>query len=246
MYRRLVSACESDARDCASCALAWSTAARAERAVATALSRSVSEMSRCAKTSSARFAWRSASSAVTLRRVTLALRGHDVGLRLHDRSLEQRRIDLRDPFALLHHAELKSAYRSRMRPDTWLPTSTVTTACRLPDVLTRETTLPRSIDDGLVFGFVLTAGGAAIQDEQALMRISATSHSRRARESCLSKVVSDLIEWEMGTFLISRRCRQKGTYLFEVRPLLLGNEECPHFPHKCRSVEGTRVPLKTF
>ena len=40
--------------------------------------------------------------------------------------------------------ELKSAYSSWMRPDTWLPTSTVTTACRLPEVLTRETTLPRS------------------------------------------------------------------------------------------------------
>ena len=40
--------------------------------------------------------------------------------------------------------ELKSANNSWMRPDTWLPTSTVTTACRLPEVLTRETTLPRS------------------------------------------------------------------------------------------------------
>ncbi len=36
--------------------------------------------------------------------------------------------------------ELKSANNSWMRPDTWLPTSTVTTACRLPEVLTRETT----------------------------------------------------------------------------------------------------------
>jgi len=43
----------------------------------------------------------------------------------------------------------------------------------------------------------------------------------------------------MGTFLVSAG-EQKGTYLFtltcaparprgEVRPLLLGNEECPHF-----------------
>ena len=40
--------------------------------------------------------------------------------------------------------ELKSANNAWMRPDTWLPTSTVTTACRLPEVLTRETTLPRS------------------------------------------------------------------------------------------------------
>ena len=41
-------------------------------------------------------------------------------------------------------AELKSAYSSWMRPETWLPTSTVTTACRLPEVLTRDTTLPIS------------------------------------------------------------------------------------------------------
>src|SRR6187397_1877215 len=33
----------------------------------------------------------------------------------------------------------------------------------------------------------------------------------------------------MGTFLISPRSGQKGTHLFEVCPLLLGNEECPHF-----------------
>jgi hypothetical protein len=33
----------------------------------------------------------------------------------------------------------------------------------------------------------------------------------------------------MGSFLKSRRGRQKGTYLEQVRPLLLGNEECPHF-----------------
>ena len=41
-------------------------------------------------------------------------------------------------------SELKSANSAWMRPDTWLPTSTVTTADRLPEVLTRETTSPRS------------------------------------------------------------------------------------------------------
>ncbi len=38
---------------------------------------------------------------------------------------------------------------------------------------------------------------------------------------------------EMGTFLVSGYAAggaQKGMYLFEVCPLLLGNEECPHFP----------------
>src|SRR6185503_17275101 len=40
--------------------------------------------------------------------------------------------------------ELKSAYSAWMRPETWLPTSTVTTACRLPEVLTRDTTRPFS------------------------------------------------------------------------------------------------------
>ena len=44
-------------------------------------------------------------------------------------------------FSPFFTVELKSAYSSWMRPDTWLPTSTVTTACRLPEVLTRETTL---------------------------------------------------------------------------------------------------------
>jgi hypothetical protein len=34
---------------------------------------------------------------------------------------------------------------------------------------------------------------------------------------------------KMGTFPISPRSGQKGTYLRQVRPLLLGNGECPHF-----------------
>src|SRR5262245_59524532 len=36
--------------------------------------------------------------------------------------------------------------------------------------------------------------------------------------------------WKMGTFLISPGSGQKGTDLLQVCPLLLGNEECPHFP----------------
>ena len=62
--------------------------------------------------------------------------------------------------------ELKSANNSWMRPDTWLPTSTVTTACRLPDVLTRETTLPRSTVDGLVFGSRVATGQESIEKEE--------------------------------------------------------------------------------
>ena len=42
----------------------------------------------------------------------------------------------------------------------------------------------------------------------------------------------------MGTFLIcAREARQKGTYLLQVRPLLLANEECPHF------LETRNVPI---
>jgi len=33
----------------------------------------------------------------------------------------------------------------------------------------------------------------------------------------------------MGTFLISPLRGQKGTDLLQVCPLLLGNEECPHY-----------------
>ena len=33
----------------------------------------------------------------------------------------------------------------------------------------------------------------------------------------------------MGTFLICPLRGQKGTYLPQVRPLLLANQECPHF-----------------
>jgi hypothetical protein len=33
----------------------------------------------------------------------------------------------------------------------------------------------------------------------------------------------------MGTFLICPQGGQKGTYLQQVRPLLLANQECPHF-----------------
>jgi len=54
---------------------------------------------------------------------------------------------------------------------------------------------------------------------------------------------------EMGTFLVSDVAisvpdtpnMQKGTHLFEVRPLLLGNEECPRFlsPHyACLNMMG--------
>ena len=61
--------------------------------------------------------------------------------------------------------ELKSANNAWMRPDTWLPTSTVTTACRLPEVLTRETTLPRSAVDGLVFGSRIATGHESIDEK---------------------------------------------------------------------------------
>jgi hypothetical protein len=33
----------------------------------------------------------------------------------------------------------------------------------------------------------------------------------------------------MGTFSVSPQRGKKGTYLSEVRPLFLGNGECPHF-----------------
>jgi hypothetical protein len=36
-------------------------------------------------------------------------------------------------------------------------------------------------------------------------------------------------EKKMGTFLICPLRGQKGTNLLQVRPLLLANEECPHF-----------------
>src|SRR5262245_60405336 len=39
-----------------------------------------------------------------------------------------------------------------------------------------------------------------------------------------------VINGKMGTFLVSPLRGQKGTHLLQVRPLLLGNEECPHFP----------------
>ena len=42
----------------------------------------------------------------------------------------------------------------------------------------------------------------------------------------------------MGTFLISPLRGQKGTHLQQVRPLLLGNEECPHFFSGGRSSEA--------
>jgi len=45
----------------------------------------------------------------------------------------------------------------------------------------------------------------------------------------------------MGTFLVSPRSGQKGTYLRQVRPLLLGNEECPHFPSLLFTVTDTRL-----
>ena len=40
---------------------------------------------------------------------------------------------------------------------------------------------------------------------------------------------------EMGTFLISPLRGQKGTDLLQVCPLLLGNEECPHFFPEARA-----------
>src|SRR3954471_14277655 len=43
---------------------------------------------------------------------------------------------------------------------------------------------------------------------------------------------------EMGTFLISPLRGQKGTDLQQVCPLLLGNEECPHFSSGVRSSEA--------
>ena len=143
VYCKLVRAVSSAARDCASWPTAWSTAAREERAVATALSRSVAEMSCCTNTSSARLAWRSASSAVTVNRVTLARAA--VTLASAETTAapnsEGSILAINCPFFT---GELKSANSSWMRPETWLPTSTVTTACRLPEVLTRETTLPTS------------------------------------------------------------------------------------------------------
>src|SRR3954466_11545427 len=42
----------------------------------------------------------------------------------------------------------------------------------------------------------------------------------------------------MGTFLISPLRGQKGTDLLQVCPLLLGNEECPHFSSGVRSSEA--------
>ena len=39
----------------------------------------------------------------------------------------------------------------------------------------------------------------------------------------------------MGTFLISPLRGQKGTDLLQVCPLLLGNEECPHFFPEARA-----------
>jgi hypothetical protein len=142
VYRRLVCACSSCARDCASCACAWSTRrarrARRHRVVAFGLGNE-----RCAIHLEARFAWRSASSAVTVRRVTLAR----AAMTLASACTTARRTatgSILAIFSPFFTGELKSAYSSWMRPDTWLPTSTVTTACRLPEVLTRETTLPRS------------------------------------------------------------------------------------------------------
>ena len=77
-----------------------------------------------------------------------------------------------------------------MRPDTWLPTSTVTTACRLPDVLTFEMTLPRWT------GAVWKSGSDSPCDVQryrtrAARTSSATIQMIRARDSCLIKVLSD-------------------------------------------------------
>src|SRR6186713_1708029 len=40
---------------------------------------------------------------------------------------------------------------------------------------------------------------------------------------------------EMGTFLIFPLRGQKGTDLLQVCPLLLGNEECPHFFPEARA-----------
>src|SRR6186713_3051330 len=40
---------------------------------------------------------------------------------------------------------------------------------------------------------------------------------------------------EMGTFLISPLRGQKGTDVLQVCPLLLGNEECPHFFPEARA-----------
>src|SRR4029078_6109427 len=47
----------------------------------------------------------------------------------------------------------------------------------------------------------------------------------------------------MGTFLISPLRGQKGTDLLQVCPLLLGNEECPHFSSGVRSSEATGLHI---
>src|ERR1041384_7392745 len=97
-----------------------------------------------------------------------------------------------------------------MRPETWLPTSTVTTACRLPDVLTFETTLPRSICAVWYSGSESPPAVQRYRTSAARMS-SATIQMRRARESCLSNGLSDLRERNGDS------------------PHLLGNGDCPRF-----------------
>ena len=55
----------------------------------------------------------------------------------------------------LRTIELKSAYSSCTVPDTWVPTSTVSTACSVPVAATASTTSPR------VTGMVVTLGSGA-------------------------------------------------------------------------------------
>src|SRR5215211_2628201 len=71
-----------------------------------------------------------------------------------------------------------------MRPETWLPTSTVTTAWRLPDVLTRDTTLPTSAAE------VWYSGAASPPlvhryRKNRTTRTIAANQMRRPRVSCL-------------------------------------------------------------
>jgi len=54
---------------------------------------------------------------------------------LRNRRVEWRRVDHRHQLTLLY-LRVESAYRAMMFPDTWLPTCTVTTAFKLPVVLT--------------------------------------------------------------------------------------------------------------
>ena len=78
--------------------------------------------------------------------------------------------------------ELKSANSDCTRPDTWLPTSTVTTADRLPEALTRETTSPRAS------GSVVYRGASPLpelkrQSPPSTSTTSTSAQTRRERSS---------------------------------------------------------------